>query len=78
MPGLRSIAGRAYRAGRVLAYTRVLPRVADTRGGRDLVPNLVPVSAGLSAPNSTGATSKRRSSTQMDLVRQTFKTSAVV
>jgi SAM-dependent methyltransferase len=38
MPGLRSIAGRAYHAGRVVTYTKVLPHIADTRfvlDGRD-------------------------------------------
>jgi hypothetical protein len=31
MPGLRSIAGRAFHEGRVLAYTKVLPHIVDTR-----------------------------------------------
>jgi SAM-dependent methyltransferase len=35
MPGLKGIAGRAYRAGRVFTYTKVLPHIADTRFALD-------------------------------------------
>jgi SAM-dependent methyltransferase len=38
MPGLRSIAGRSFHAGRVFTYTKILPHIADTRfalDGRD-------------------------------------------